>query len=629
MLNEPKSDERIHALLTQYGWEMGLRKLREEAAAASDPALRNNLLFFAGWMAAERGAHAEAQALLQEAGESPATQKWAQFVQAFLALRQQQFEEAERLLDGVKPDVESTLLEGAVAHLRGAIYFHKSDLDRALGALREALRLFGSDHCGTGRVLDTFGMVYAAQDNFHAAEEFFRQAIARKEYWNDQAGLAVSHGNVGRLNLDWGYLEQAESRFLEDLAIARKTHDERGESLMHNGLGRIALERGNRAAAVCRPSEARQHWVDAAGWLDSSIKSAAGRWTISEGYARKDRALLHLAQAELQEADAEVHRAEEIFRAAGFSEGLAHVNRTAGMIRRAQGRFDDAKQLLRAALDHFTVNREHAEQARTQWEIARLAQAAGEPRPLTTIEFTSALAMAESCRRAHLVRGIEEELKAVNAEAFLTRVFRRARGRGIPDETDSLISGINEPLTVIFLDIKGSTSYALETPPEVVMMSFNQMMANAVGVLRQHDARINEFRGDGFMAMFRGQYHAMRAVSAALDLCRLNGEYNEPRIILGLKPFAIRIGISTGDAVLGNVGTYDLMDYTALGTTTNLGARLESVADPGIPCISQRTYNEVRGRFRYRDGSPRVIVAKGLEELGEQQVWDVVGMASQ
>jgi class 3 adenylate cyclase len=97
------------------------------------------------------------------------------------------------------------------------------------------------------------------------------------------------------------------------------------------------------------------------------------------------------------------------------------------------------------------------------------------------------------------------------------------------------------------------------------------------------------------------------------------------KINLGLGPFVIRIGINTGDAVFGNVGTYDLTDYTALGTTTNLGARLEAAAEPGFPCISRRTYDEIRGRFRYREGSPRAITLRGLEELGEQQVWDVRG----
>ena len=203
-------------------------------------------------MAAERGAYDAAQTLLQDADESPAAQRWRRFIQAFLAMRQRQFEEAERLLDSVDPEPESTLLRAAVAHIRGANAFHKSDLDGALRELRESLRLLGGDHYGTGRILDTFGMVYAARDNFHAAEEFFRQAIARKKAWDDQAGLAVSYGNLGRLHLDWGYLDQAEKCFLEDLAIAQNTRDGWGEALMQNSLGRIALERGNRAAAAAR-----------------------------------------------------------------------------------------------------------------------------------------------------------------------------------------------------------------------------------------------------------------------------------------------------------------------------------------------------------------------------------------
>jgi class 3 adenylate cyclase len=77
--------------------------------------------------------------------------------------------------------------------------------------------------------------------------------------------------------------------------------------------------------------------------------------------------------------------------------------------------------------------------------------------------------------------------------------------------------------------------------------------------------------------------------------------------------------------VLGNVGTYDLMSFTAIGTTVNLGARLEAEATPGSLCIRRETYEEVRARFLYAEGCPRLVKPKGLEELGEQQVWDVVG----
>ena len=257
MMNQPETGDKVLSLLRQYGWEMGLQKLREEIAATPDVRRRNNLLFFAGWMAAERGAYEEAQTLLQDAEESPAAQRWKRFIQAFLAMRQRRFEEAERLLDSVDPEPESILLQAAVAHIRGANAFHMSDQERALRELRESLRLLGGDHYGSGRILDTFGMVYAARDNFHAAEEFYRQAIVRKKAWDDQAGLAVSYGNLGRLHLDWGYLDQAETCFLEDLAIAQNTRDGWGEALMQNGLGRIALERGNRAASAARTSEAR------------------------------------------------------------------------------------------------------------------------------------------------------------------------------------------------------------------------------------------------------------------------------------------------------------------------------------------------------------------------------------
>ena len=171
----------------------------------------------------------------------------------------------------------------------------------------------------------------------------------------------LSYGNLGRLHLDWGYLDQAEECFLQDLAIARNTHDERGEALMHNGLGRIALERGLRPRV--RGGRARPGSTGAtppAGWTRASAPPrAAGRSTRAT--PRKDRALLHLAEGQLEAAEAELRRAEELFRPAGFAEGLAHTDRAWGIIRRGQGRFDEAKQKLRTALDHFSRSREQAE----------------------------------------------------------------------------------------------------------------------------------------------------------------------------------------------------------------------------------------------------------------------------
>ena len=151
------------------------------------------------------------------------------------------------------------------------MFYHEGEFDSALPQLHEALTLFGREHFATGRVLDTFGMVYAGKDNFHAAREFYEQALGCKQRSGDDAGLALSHGQLGRLSLDWGHLDKAEKHFKEDLEIARRIGDERGEAQMYNHLGQVAL--------------ARRQWEDAAAWLDESIHR-------SEGNGRYRRATL-------------------------------------------------------------------------------------------------------------------------------------------------------------------------------------------------------------------------------------------------------------------------------------------------------------------------------------------------
>jgi class 3 adenylate cyclase len=342
-----------------------------------------------------------------------------------------------------------------------------------------------------------------------------------------------------------------------------------------------------------------------------------------EGFARKDRALLALVREKLSEARTEIEQARELFLAAGFDEGLAHADRTRGMILRRQKVNDEALPVFRAALAYFEQmpSPERAQVARTLWEIARTARDSDAPRPEVTRQYREALEMAESSRRAELVRQIEDELRNVNAEAYWTHAFERVRGKDAPSETYSLISGVPEPLSVLFLDVKGSTIFAREDAPEVVMMTLNQMMASLTAVLRTKKAVISGYRGDGFMAIFRDQNHALRAVEAALDIFQELKDFNEPRTILKQGPLEARIGIGTGGAVLGNVGTYDLMDYTAIGTTANLAARLESAAEPGYPCISQQTRFEVGERYLYREKNPRTVDLKGI---GMVDVWDVV-----
>ena len=154
------------------------------------------------------------------------------------------------------------------------------------------------------------------------------------------------------------------------------------------------------------------------------------------------------------------------------------------------------------------------------------------------------------------------------------------------------------------------------------MMTLNQMMAVFETVLDSHAATVTAYLGDGFMALLRGTNHPSRGVLAALEMIEALKEFNLPREVLGLKPLNVRIGLSSGEVFIGNVGTYHKMDFTAIGTTANLAARLQSEAEPGLPCISRATYEQVREGFVFKEEHARMVNLKGL---GQQEAWDVVG----
>jgi class 3 adenylate cyclase len=601
--------EQVLSLLHAWGWEAGLEKLHSRIEESTDQNERASLRYLLAWLAGERGAHAIAVKHFKMLEETSDLKAWALLGQVFIDLREGSYDSAhEQLNVALAERNQNDLIFLATAtHLRGSIFYHQSDDDRALKCLHEALSIFGKDHFGSGRVIDSLGMVYASKDNFHAAREFFNRAIDSKERFKDSAGVAVSHGQLGRLYLDWGNARKAREHFNVNLRISRQIGDKRGEAQTLNFQGNAAAATGE--------------WQEAADWLTRSIQlSHEGGWKVLEGYARKDRALLHLKQGELEEAKSQISIANDLFRAVSFIEGIAHVNRVVGIINRIGKEFDQAERNLNESLRYFDTYCEHAEAARTQLEIARTLRLQGSS--LTTSAMQDALSRAEDCRRDLLVREIENELREFNEIAYYHHIHKRVRGRNASVETSSLLTGLRETATVMFLDIEGSTEYARSRDPEIIMMTLNQMMAEFATVLKKHEVAVTAYLGDGFMALIRSTDHACRAVRSAFDLGDALMEFNQPRDTLGLRPLKVRIGIATGDVFIGNVGTYDKMDFTAIGTTSNLAARLQSEAEPGIPCISDETYQKSRDDFVFSDASPRLLDLKGL---GKQRAWDVVG----
>jgi class 3 adenylate cyclase len=609
-------------LLRTWGYGMGMRKLKARVQRSRDGRKRSAFQALLDIVGGEVEARTAVEARLRPLACWPALRVWALVGEASAALRSRDCRRTHELLDEASASVgDDPPLRATLAHLRGSALGHEGKAEESLPHLHEALTLFGRAHFAAGRVLDSLGMAHAARGQFHVAREFYEQAVRHKEQAEDEPGLAVSHGQLGRLFLDWGRLDEAERHFQTDLRLAQNLLDQRGEAQMYNHLGQVALARAERDLAAGRKSGAARGAAEAAGWLDGAIRLAVEcRNPITEGYARKDRALTHLLQGEIDRAEEEVRQADELFRVAGYADGTARVNRSRGVLLRMQERYDESTRRLRLALQFFEANAEPAEAALTLWELARTQRAAGARPPLLTRAYLEALGRAESCRRGELTRRIEDELREIDHEAHIRHLYERSRGAGFLDEAD-LDEGIAETATLLAVRLDGVSEATRDLEPAEALQTLNDLLADLETVLVRQRAVVLTYSGDGFLALCREARHAERAVRAALELAAALEELNRPRWVLGLPLWRARLAAATGPVVLGNVGTCRKTQPTALGQAVGEAGRLLSWAEPGRPCVNHDTYEATRGRFRWPEG-PRPVPAVGSEPC---EVWDVLG----
>jgi class 3 adenylate cyclase len=164
------------------------------------------------------------------------------------------------------------------------------------------------------------------------------------------------------------------------------------------------------------------------------------------------------------------------------------------------------------------------------------------------------------------------------------------------------LRGERKEVTVLFVDVQGSTELAGALDPEefhTVMDGAFQIMLDAV---HRWEGTVNQFTGDGIMALFGApiahEDHARRACHAALEIQRGFGEYAAR--LRREKGFGIqvRLGLNSGPVVVGAIGDDLRMDYTAQGLTTNLAARMQQAADPGSILMAPATSRLVEGYFR-------------------------------
>lgn len=188
------------------------------------------------------------------------------------------------------------------------------------------------------------------------------------------------------------------------------------------------------------------------------------------------------------------------------------------------------------------------------------------------------------------------------------------------------LPGERKQVTVLFCDLAGSTAVAGGLDPEVYREVLDQYVALAMHEVYRFEGIVNQLSGDGFMALFGApvahEDAPQRAVLAAVAIRDALAHFNDQLQRERGVALPARIGLNTGPVVVGTVGNDLKMDYTAIGDTTNLAARLEQLAQPGTILISEATARLVRGLARLRQVGPLVVKGKA-EPVLAHEVLDV------
>jgi PAS domain S-box-containing protein len=221
-------------------------------------------------------------------------------------------------------------------------------------------------------------------------------------------------------------------------------------------------------------------------------------------------------------------------------------------------------------------------------------------------------------------RKLEAEQERIR-QTFGRVVAPRVRDRLLADPGNLRLDGTRQVVTVLFADLSGFTAFSEKHVPETVFKTLNTYLSMAAQTILEEEGTLDKFMGDAVLAIWNSpdpqEDHALRAVRAALTtMQRLENCYkNFPD---AEQQMGFRIGITTGPAMVGNVGTNDLFNYTAIGDAVNLAQRLQAAANPGQILLYKDTYDIVAGQVVATPLKP--LIVKGRAQPAD--VYELKGL---
>jgi class 3 adenylate cyclase len=225
------------------------------------------------------------------------------------------------------------------------------------------------------------------------------------------------------------------------------------------------------------------------------------------------------------------------------------------------------------------------------------------------------------------IKILHDQLEARNRLLYdaLQRSVSAPVAQRILDDPEHYLrpGGERRMVSILFADLRGYSTIAEDLPPQQAIVVLNTYLSHMIEIIYRYKGTVNQLLGDGVMALFGAPisygHDAWRAVQAALDM-REESVKLEPPGLPHIR-LSMGIGITTGEAVVGHIGSERRVDYTAVGAVANLASRFNDHAGPGQILITKETYDLVRDLVVVADAGTQSV--RG--HVGWMQAYSVLG----
>ena len=252
--------------------------------------------------------------------------------------------------------------------------------------------------------------------------------------------------------------------------------------------------------------------------------------------------------------------------------------------------------------------------------------------PFSTVSQDSVVNISVSPRIGNdmAITGTVIAIEDITQQNKIKNTFKRYVSKQIVEKLLDSKDGLNlggelRNVTILFTDIRGFTSMSENMEPEEVVSTLNDYFTEMIDIVFKYNGTLDKIVGDELMIVFgapiSGADDTKRALDTAIEMMERLDSFNKKRKTKKLLPINIGVGINHGPVISGNIGSREMMDYTVIGDTVNLAARLCGHAPPGNIIVSPSVHRKTSKLYKYQKLEPIEVKGKKKKIQIQKVLW--------